>query len=228
MSDDVEDAWWGESGLVTAADAPEVHRLIGEPKRRVALNLINEGAPKVDVAKWLNVHRNTINAWAAHPIFVKAQDAVIADVIQSAAARRAKSLVRINHRLGEVLERHGTGTIAALEKSPTSPQAISAVNQLLGTYHRSITTEREVLGLGGKQVTVEHRGGVDHHVSGGLVTVPLREFLDQRRAAVPAEVIAALPENATREELIAVLVTDAVIDGDLIAQLDKEDGEDER
>jgi hypothetical protein len=191
-------------------------------ERERAYQMKLRGFPNTQIAAELDVHRNTIMAWCKHPVFAKRLEEELLEFARDSRLRRVRATTVFTDRISNL----ATRSLKTLEKNPKSMQAISRVKALLGEFRAMRNEERLNYG----EATENHSviGSITHN---GRVTtmssVSFKEFLKDgiQNGVINAKLVSeAAGKDGNKKAALVEAVQQALVDGELIRQLDREAG----
>ena len=202
-------------------------------KKEKALELILVGLPKVQIARQLDVHRNTINNWTGHPVFIARAQQQLREHAATTRTRRMMETTSMANRVAKLAQKalqRAEDSIEEDEDGDVDLGALSAARQWMAEYRLLRGEERTDFGDDVKRV--EHRGAFAH-VVGGEVEVKhtthdasFKDFLHSQLSGGIIDVDAIDIEGSTDEAVVlAEAVQHALIDGDILDIIDEEDRE---
>lgn len=167
------------------------------PEKEQCLELFLKGVSKLQIAKTLGVHRNTVNNWCSNPAFVaEASDRVAEHKLNSDLKH-----TRVADVLTDTAAKNAIRSAAALDKDPDSEVARRRFREFSQEWRDLVRAEREVLGLNVQRIeqrtvgvvrvekSVSFKGALTEAVKKGVIdaeAISKGTTLDAVRAGVHA------------------------------------------
>lgn len=141
-------------------------------QRLECLELLLKGVPKLQIAKRLSVHRNTINNWTGHPAFMNEANARMIELRASSTFKRTREA----GLFADIAGRNAIKAAAELDKAPDHEGHRRRFRDFTDEWRRNTQAEREILGINVQRVesrvisTTSHT----HQIGGGLKELLLK------------------------------------------------------
>lgn len=187
-------------------------------EREKCFQMALRGIPKLQIASELDVHRNTISAWCKHPVFAKRMEEELTEFAASSRLRRIRATTGFTDRVQSLAFK----ALTEAEKNPKSGRAIGRVRAFLGEYRAMRNEERLNYG----DSTENHTFNGSLHHSGQVQTMSttsFKQFLQQgiESGEINAKLVA---QAGDKKAALVEAVQQALVSGELIRALDKENG----
>jgi len=176
------------------------------------------GFPNLQIAKELDVHRNTISAWTKHPTFDRRMREELEEFAKNSRLRRIRSTTVFTDRISNLAAK----ALKAAEKNPKSGRSISRAKAWLGEFRAMRNEERLNYG----DSTENHTFNGSMNVNGQVQTMSSTTFKEFLKSGLETGVINAqlVAKAGNRKAALVEAVQQALVDGELIRQIDKESG----
>lgn len=180
--------------------------------------MVLRGFPQTQIARELEVHKNTIWAWVHHPIFAKRLEDELREFATSSRLRR----YRVTGALTDTLSNMAVKALKEAESKPSSMKRLSIARAWLSEF-RSMRNE-ERLNFGDSTENHAFQGQLHH--SGNVTTMSnqsFKQFLQQQIAdgVIDAELVNKQPNP---KAALVEAVQQSLIEGEVLRELDKEAG----
>jgi hypothetical protein len=220
--------------------APVKEDFWADPKREEALKLIMFGMPKQQVAKQLDVHRNTINNWCADTRFIAALNQRMNEHKAATRVRRLRATNTMNDKIERVTMALLTDVEETLkiDKDTGKPNINDSDREKLGKGLRLFremnfefreTREQERKDYGddikkvavNQQTTITGDVNVQHH---GVNDTPFADYVRKAMHDKAIDAVAIeLPNNAPDGALMLKAAEHVLMDTDFLDKLAEED-----
>lgn len=213
-----------------------------EPKRALALEHILNGMAKMQVAKKLDVHRNTINNWCADQRFIAESNLRMREHMGAKRIRRMKS----TNLLGDKIERVTMALISKVEtqldidddpNSKTYGQPKGDFTKEMGSSLRTFremnyefreTREQERKDFGDdiKKVAINSQHTITGDVAithSGVNETPFVDFIKRALNERTIDVNAIEMKESNGGQLLLATIENLLVDTDLLEQINDED-----
>lgn len=210
-----------------------------DPRREKALKLILFGMPKQQVAKEIDVHRNTVNNWCADPRFIAMLNQRMNEHKAATRVRRLRATNTMTDKIERVtlallndvedtlhIDDSGKPHIADADREKLG-KGVRLFRELGFEFREMREQERKDYGDDIKKVAVNQQTtitgdvNVQHH---GVNDVPFADFV---RKAMQEKVIDAesfeLPQGSSSGQLLLKTAERVLTDTDLLDRLAEED-----
>lgn len=191
------------------------------------LELILIGIPKLQIARELGVHRNTVNNWCAHPIFHAETQKLYREHVASTRVRRLMETNRFNTRIAKLASRYLTMVEDGVD--PTKPDKkldnadIRTAREWLSEYRNMREEERKDIGDNVKRVESRSHVVLDGEIRHEHTThdSSFREWMNANLedGVIDVDDVDA-PENAN---VLSAAVQQTLMDSDILDVIDEED-----
>ncbi len=186
------------------------------------LDLLLEGIPKLKIAAQLGVHRNTINNWTSHPVFMTKANARMSDIRESTTFKRTRQA----GVFADVAGKNAMKAAMDLDKDPTSEVQRRRFRDFTAEWRDNTRTEREILGLNVQRIESRVSGNMQHtHVDGTTFKDLLLEAVKGGKKIIDVKAIekAGNPLLAAQTAMRSLLTANNSEMLDKMHQKDKDD-----
>ena len=183
--------------------------------------MVYAGASKAQIAKALDVHRNTVTNWTNAPEFADALAALQTDRVGAVRVRRAQQTNSFTDRIAKLADR----SLASIEKAVDRNEPISVIQrtelrEYLGEFRAMRNEERIDNGDNMQKHQHQVSGAVQHH---HVHSVRNKAFKDYLQEQINGNVIDLGALEESQEQPVVALVERLLTDSNVLDTFAEED-----